>query len=128
MGQSLEKAVSKAATESGLLGIESAEINFDSDINLNLDSSAIGIVVAVLVGLVIVIVIIVTLCSRYCCNCCDNLCFQGRGQNLHKKVRVLHVWAVIIFARPLWTNRRRISTHAHFCVHPSLCQFCQKFK
>jgi len=89
MGQSLEKAVSKAATESGLLGIESAEINFDSDINLNLDSSAIGIVVAVLVGLVIVVVIIITLCSRYCCNCCDNLCFQGRGQNLHKKKQIV---------------------------------------
>ena len=95
MGQSLEKAVSKAATESGLLGIESAEINLDSDINLNLDSSAIGIVVAVLVGLIVVIVIVVTLCSRYCCNCCDNLCFQGRGQNLHKKVCF-----TIIFGRP----------------------------
>jgi len=81
MGNAMEKAVSKAATEAGLLEIESAEINFDSDINLNLDSSAIGIVVAVICGVIIVIIIVVSLCSRYCCNCCDNLCFQGRGQN-----------------------------------------------
>ena len=39
MGNALEKSISKAATEAGLLEIESAEINFDSDINLNLDSS-----------------------------------------------------------------------------------------
>lgn len=85
MGQSLEKAVTKAATDTGLLGIESAEINLDSDINLNLDSSAIGIVVTVVIVLVIVIIVIIALCSKYCCNCCDNLCFQGKGQNLHKK-------------------------------------------
>ena len=90
MGQSLEKAVTKAATDTGLLGIESAEINLDSDINLNLDSSAIGIVVTVVIVLVIVIIVIIALCSKYCCNCCDNLCFQGKGQNLHKKVKTYY--------------------------------------
>ena len=89
MGQSLEKVISKVATEAGLLEIESAEINLDSDINLNLDSGGIGIVLAVFVGLIVVIVVVITLCSRYCCNCCDNLCFQGRGRNLHKNNRNL---------------------------------------
>jgi len=91
MGNALEKSISKAATEAGLLEIESAEINFDSDINLNLDSSAIGIVVAVVCGLIIVIIIVISLCSKYCCNCCDNLCFQGRGQNKRKDQKhILH--------------------------------------
>ncbi|CAG5090892.1 Oidioi.mRNA.OKI2018_I69.PAR.g12754.t1.cds [Oikopleura dioica] len=85
MGQNLERAVQKGFSDAGLLGIESAEVTLDSDINLNVDSGAIGIVVAVIVVLVIVIILVIALCSKYCCNCCDNLCFQGRGQNRLKK-------------------------------------------
>lgn len=81
MGQNLERAVQKSLTDTGLLGIESAEISLESDINLNVDTGAIGIVVVIVVILVIVILLIIALCSKFCCKCCDNLCFQGRGQN-----------------------------------------------
>lgn len=85
MGQNLERAVSKSFSDAGLLGIESAEVTLDSDINLNVDSGALGIIVAVVVVLVIVIILVIALCSKYCCKCFDNLCFQGRGQNKLKK-------------------------------------------
>jgi len=56
----------------GLIDVESANIEVNSNLNLNFDWGTIGIIVGAVVGIVVVIFIIVYFCGRGSANCCDN--------------------------------------------------------